>query len=134
MLDALTHIAGSMTLYIKGGPGNRVVENPVNPSENFADRWKPDNNKEKNFYDWIAKLQADINRIHLSAGNGQDKIKALFDEIFGEKVAKASFSAYADYVAKQRNDGRLTASAVAGTLGTSTGATVPKHNFYGKHE
>lgn len=134
LLYALTHIAGYMTSYIKGEPGHRVIENPVNPSENFADRWKPENNKEKNFYNWVAKLQADINRIYLSAGNGQDKIKVLLDELFGEKVSKASFSAYADYMAQQRNDGRLTASAVAGTLGTSAGALVPKHNFYGEHE
>lgn len=132
LLDTIQHIALNMSSYIKGTPGHRVIENPVNPSENFADRWNDTNNKETNFYKWLAKLQTDINRISASTGQGLDKLQDLFKELFGEKVSTASFKAYADNLRAASSAGKLTSTLGTATLGTAAGATVPKHNFYGK--
>lgn len=134
LLDALRHISRNMTSYIKGIPGHRVVENPVNPSENFADRWKPENKKEESFYKWVNKLQADVFRLIAAAGQGLDKLQALFEELFGEKVSKASFKAYGDQILEQRKAGKLTAAAGTAMLGTGVGTKVAAHNFYGKSE
>lgn len=132
LLDTIQHIALNMSSYIKGTPGHRVIENPVNPLENFADRWNDTNNKETNFYKWLAKLQTDINRISASTGQGLDKLQDLFKELFGEKVSTASFKAYADNLRAASSAGKLTSTLGTATLGTAAGATVPKHNFYGK--
>lgn len=134
LLSALYHIAHNMTSYIEGTPEHRVIKNPVNPSENFADRWKLDNNKEENFYMWVGKLQRDVNRLIEAAGQGLDKLQLLFEELFGEKVSKSSFKAYGDQILEQRKAGKLLASAGAATLGTSCGTKVAAHNFYGKKE
>jgi len=134
LLSALHHIARTMTSYIEGTPGNRVVRNPVNPSENFADRWKPENKKEENFYKWVNKLQADVDKLIDTIGKGQDKLYSLFEAMFGEKVSKASFKAVGLHTLDQRKAGTLTAAAGAATLGTGSGTTVAAHNFYGKQE
>lgn len=134
LLSALHHIARNMTSYIEGTPGHRVVRNPVNPSENFADRWKPENKKEENFYKWVNKLQVDVDRLIAAAGQGLDKLEALFEELFGEKVSKASFKAYGNQILEQRKAGKLTVAAGAATLGTAAGTKVAAHSFYGKNE
>jgi len=133
LLDTIQHISMNMTRYIKGVPGHRIIENPVNPSENFADRWNANNNKEANFYKWLAKLQTDINRISAATGQGLDKLQDLFKELFGEKVSTASFKSYADSLRTASNAGKLTSTIGTATLGTAAGAAVPKHNFYGKN-
>lgn len=132
LLSALKHIATNMVSNIKGTPGHRIIANPVNPSENFADKWKPDNKKEENFYAWIIKLQADVDRLIASAGQGLDILQELFEELFGEKVSKSSFKAYGDQILAQRKNGTLTATAGAATLGTASGIKVAAHSFYGK--
>ena len=134
LLDALHHISRKMTSYIKGTPGHRIVENPVNPSENFADRWKPENKKEENFYKWVNKLQTDVDRLIAAAGQGLDKLQALFEELFGEKVSKASFKPYGNEILGHRKSGMLTAAAGVATLGTGAGTKVAAHSFYGKDE
>lgn len=134
LLSALHHIARNMTSYIEGTPGRRIVRNPVNPSENFADRWKPDNKKEESFYKWANKLQADVDRLVEAAGQGLNKLQVLFEELFGEKVSKASFKAYGNKILEQRKAGKLTAAAGTATLGTGAGAKVAAHSFYGKDE
>ena len=131
LYDALRHISRNMTSYIEGTPGHRVIRNPVNPSENFADRWSPDNNKEEYFYRWVNKLQADIDKLANIAGSGLDQMQKIFELLFGESLSKTSFKSYGKLLLEQRKNGRLTASAGAATLGTSAGATVVSHNFYG---
>ena len=134
LLSALHHIARNMTSYIEGTPGHRVVRNPVNPSENFADRWKPENKKEENFFKWVNKLQMDVDRLIDTVGKGLDKLYSLFEVMFGEKVSKASFKAVGLQTLDQRKAGTLKAAASAATLGIGSGTTVAAHNFYGKQK
>lgn len=132
LLDALQHISRNMTSFIEGTQGHRVIKNPVNSSENFADRWTPENKKEEYFYKWVSKLQVDVDRLMAAAGHGLDKLQALFEELFGEKVSKASFKAYGDMILAQRKAGNLTAASGAATLGAGAGTKVAAHNFFGK--
>lgn len=132
LLEALQHVAYNMSSYIKGTSGHRIIENPVNPSENFADRWNSANKKEESFYKWLEKLQHDVDRLISSTGQGLDKLQALFVELFGEKVSKESFNSYGNLLLEQRKSGNLKAAATTATLGTASGTAIAKHNFYGK--
>ena len=134
LLDALHYISRNMTSYIKGTPGHRIVENPVNPSENFADRWKPENNKEENFYKWVNKLKSDVEILLSTSGQGLDKLQVVFEQMFGEKISKASFKAYGNQFLEQRKTGKLTAAAGTATLGVGGSTKVAAHSFYGKNE
>jgi len=64
--SALINIISRMTLFIEIKYDNsrnkdlKWVENPVNPEENFANRWSEKNDKQKNFYVWIERLKKDF--------------------------------------------------------------------------
>lgn len=64
--SALINIISRMTLFIEIKYDNsrnkdlKWVENPVNPEENFANRWSEKNDKQKNFYGWIERLKKDF--------------------------------------------------------------------------
>lgn len=66
---ALLNIISRMTSFIEIKYDNsrnkelKWVENPVNPEENFANRWSEKNDKQKNFYDWVERLKKDFNLV-----------------------------------------------------------------------
>ncbi len=39
------------------------VSNPVNISENFADKWRTDKKKQEAFFDWVKKVNADYTKL-----------------------------------------------------------------------
>jgi len=56
------------------------VPNPVNPAEDFADRWAEDPNLERNFWAWHAQVKADLGT--LARAKALDDIKTIFQERF----------------------------------------------------
>ena len=42
--------------------GTVCILNPVNPLENFADKWREDPIREKCFGDWLEQLQEDLRK------------------------------------------------------------------------
>lgn len=58
LVAALQNILNRMDQYIdRGAGGEYIILNPVNPQENFADRWI-DKNKSIRFFEWLRKAQA----------------------------------------------------------------------------
>ncbi len=60
--------------------GDVRVPNPVNPDEDFADKWKDDPRLEKSFWEWHTSAQADIER--LGTLWGASEIKRLIRRNF----------------------------------------------------
>ena len=58
--DAIVNIINNMEKNIHEVNGEIKIYNPVNPLENFADKWKEDGNKKSNFYTWLEKLKNDF--------------------------------------------------------------------------
>ena len=64
------------------------VENPVNPEENFADKWPDTPSKQQHFYRWMERVKQDLNY----ATSQQEMLpvrEALADSFGKEAVAKA---------------------------------------------
>jgi len=82
LYDALSNLLENMPSYIEGEKGNRKVLSPVNPEENFADKWEDYPQREENFYEWLDKAKEDfveifnINGFHKSV----DNLREAFDE------------------------------------------------------
>lgn len=128
---ALCHIASSLENYVEDRNGVKWVPNPVNRTENFADRWPSNPRLELNFYKWTARLNADINRLINAVGKGLPEIKTVLDDLFGEKVSGETYKNYGKIILEHRKSGNLKVASTLATLG-STGATkVAAHNFYG---
>jgi hypothetical protein len=109
------------------------VENPVNPLENFADRWPDNPDYQKNFYRWLDGLQADIDKLERAFGRGLPNIKNILSRMFGEKVSLSTYENYGRMLSEQRANGkmRVASTGILGTLGTSK---VAAHNFFGANE
>ncbi len=60
ILAALQNIVADMPRYIQQNDGVVWIPNPVNPLENFADKWAEHPQREKNFYKWLLAVQRDL--------------------------------------------------------------------------
>jgi hypothetical protein len=58
--EALQTILRSMDSYITTRDGEALIANPVNPEENFADKWSENPNKRENFYTWLEEARRDF--------------------------------------------------------------------------
>ena len=61
ILAALQNIVTDMPCYIQRNNGVVWIPNPVNPLENFADKWAEHPQREENFYRWMSEVQKDLN-------------------------------------------------------------------------
>lgn len=60
LLDALVNIVNGMPSYIQTRNGEAWVENPTNPTENFADKWKEHPQREVRFRKWLLQVSDDL--------------------------------------------------------------------------
>ncbi len=58
--QALWSIASNMHKHIEDDNGVTLIRNPVNPLENFADKWQEHPIREICFRDWLKQMQADL--------------------------------------------------------------------------
>lgn len=131
---ALKHIASSMEQYVENRGGTKWVSNPVNRTENFADRWPSNPRLENNFNRWISRLKNDIIRLQNAIGKGLPEIKIVLDELFDEKVSGKTYENYGKLLLERRKTGSLKVSSTLATLGTTGATKVAAHNFYGSEE
>jgi hypothetical protein len=59
LLDSLITIVDGMPSHVRHVDGQAWVGNPVNPQENFADKW-PGAEKGQKFWEWHAQVKADL--------------------------------------------------------------------------
>ncbi|WP_285905107.1 nucleotidyltransferase [Pseudodesulfovibrio pelocollis] len=59
IVDALLNITQNMPLYMKEVAGRIWVHNPVNPAENFADKWIDNPKLKENFIAWLSRVRMD---------------------------------------------------------------------------
>jgi hypothetical protein len=82
--DAMTNILNNMGKFVKTAKPR--VPNPVDPGEDFADRWAADATLETNFKNWLAQAKADFdfleksNDVRLIAGKAKDRFAIFLNE------------------------------------------------------
>ena len=74
--------------YIQRKPdGTWYIPNPVNPEENFADRWHEDNNRRaRAFFQWAAWVSQDL--VDVLKASNMAEIGESMQRIFGEKMTR----------------------------------------------
>ena len=88
---ALQSILTGMDRYIEDRGGIAWVVNPVNPAENFADKWAEERKKRDNFYRWLDQARQDF-ALYLRA-NTFDKMPELLREHLGAKLVDRTIAA-----------------------------------------
>ncbi|HHD64610.1 MAG TPA: nucleotidyltransferase [Desulfobulbaceae bacterium] len=85
LLEALQNIVTKMPgLIERDEQGEAFIANPVNPLENFTDKWKKHPEKEVRFQKWLEQVKDDLDTA-LSAGNPSDMIESLKPS-FGDRM------------------------------------------------
>jgi hypothetical protein len=92
LLQAFIHIIDGMPGYLTVKNGVTWVENPVDPAENFADRWQGHPQREPKFKTWLIRVRHDL--IALQACDNIDAVGQLLVAFFGEKIASTVVSQY----------------------------------------
>ena len=102
LLEALQNIITKMPgLIERDEQGNALVTNPVNPFENFADKWKKNPKLEIEFRRWIQQVQADLDAA-VQVGNISDMIEELKPR-FGDRIVNETASrAFPDHFGSAR--------------------------------
>lgn len=85
---ALRNILDRMPNHIQTVNGKSIVINPVNPFENFADKWQVYPKREENFRAWMVKAKEDI--FEIVEKYGLDKSFENLREVFGKRVVNES--------------------------------------------
>lgn len=131
LFEAVMDVAANMARYVERDSGLVVVCNPVQPDENFADRWGADPTRVKKFYAWIDDLQATLDEARGARG-GLNDVAARLEKRFGNDAIKKSVLGFGARRTEDRAAGRLTV-ATTGTLGAAAAATrVRDHTFHGE--
>lgn len=137
VFEALQNIVHKMPSFIEErfdvryGTKIKWIANPINNQENFADKWPLNPQKQKNFYAWMDRLQADLRNI-----TNQKDLYLIHESVaksFGERAATKVFDTYGDELRRLRENGQQFMAAKTGIIG-SVGTIVRNHNFHGTSE
>lgn len=85
---ALENILTTMHIHIKDRGGVKWVTNPVNPAENFADKWAETPKKEANFWAWLETARSDFGMY--VRGSSSNRLPDRLAEAFGNRILTAA--------------------------------------------
>lgn len=140
IIDALNSVIDKIHLHIEEryDPIKReyykFIGNPVNAEENFADRWRENENKEKKFNKWLLQVKADVNNLINQRGKGLQFISESLQNPFGKEIVTKTFSDYGNNLLKKRENGSLKMAGVTGAISEVGRTNIPQHKPFGKNE
>lgn len=138
IIDGLVSVVNSLENYIEEryDPVSvryiKWIPNPVNPEENFADKWIIEKSKQENFYKWLQHIKSDV--VKITAERGLHNIRDRMAESFGKEVTTKVFSNIGESAFSQRTSGAMKMAAETGLLGNTGRIIVPYHNNFGVDE
>ena len=133
LTSAFRNVVAKMRNYIEtrmvDGKEIKWVPNPVNSQENFADKWPESPRKQRLFYEWLDKLEANIHNIVSS--NDRLLLERHFSDSFGKEMSQKTFAALAKQKLNERKSGnlRMSTSGILSSVGST--AVAAGHNFFG---
>ena len=134
LYEVLADVTAKMPCLIEVRDGVYWVPNPVQPDENFADRWGSHHTRSRQFFDWIEKAQRDVTGYGTDMGSGLDRVLEKIAASFGERSARRAGESIGRRTAQARNAGLLGMASGSGLLGAAVvrpSRPVPQHTFHG---
>ena len=127
-LSALMAIVPGMRNHIEKRGGIYWVENPINPGENFADRWERKPQRAARFFEWLGKVESDLRAV--TQQKGLQKIGASLGSALGEDIVHRALEEYGSTIDNRHQEGRLRMAPKTGLLGAA-GTVVKRNTWYG---
>lgn len=130
LFDAVLAAVEGMPNFILKRKDGYSVPNPVEPREDFADRWRRHPDQARQFFAWLKRLGEDLREAE--SIRGLDRVASRLQESFGDlPVQKAAADLGSDYRSTREN-GMLGFAAGTGVLSTTGAIPVRRHDFYGE--
>lgn len=137
VLEALIDVIDRMPSFIQtkvdeeSGEEYRFVANPINPAENFADKWRETPAKEKKFMNWLKKVKEDISNATIQ--RGQQNIMESLSKAFGPNEITKTFSNIGERKRLLTEQGANRFDPKVGIVAGAANVIKP-HNFYGSED
>lgn len=131
LLEGLINVVDNLEKSItKNERGEDMVANPVNPEENFADKWPTHPKRREKFYKWLDAVKKDVHEI--LDGTNRIQIQTSMSRVFGKDIIEKASSLLVERRKSKLATGasRLTSSGkvAASTIGKVINTT---NTFYG---
>lgn len=129
LLEGLTNVICTMENHItKDHNGNFVISNPVNPEENFADKWPTHPKRKENFFKWLMQVKLDVHNIINGTGV---QLRENIGRSFGDEFSKKLFNSLTEQHKTLATNAGIKVAAT-GVLG-SVGKTLNAGNTFGNY-
>jgi hypothetical protein len=136
LYEVLDDITDRMPGFVQHDGRGYVVANPVEPKENFADRWNGKPERAVAFFRWIEQAKADFDGLS-RVGGGLNTVIRKMAEVLGEGPARNASQGMSRGIVETRRQGQLSYKAGTGILvGASAAGTrrvTRDHDFHGHH-
>ena len=130
---AFRNVVAKMRNYIEtrieDGKEVKWVPNPVNSQENFADKWPETPRKQRLFYEWLDKLEANVQ--NMVSSSDRLLLERHFSDSFGKDMSQKTFAALAKRKLEERKSGNLRMGATGILSSVGNTAVAAGHNFFG---
>jgi hypothetical protein len=130
LFDALISAVRDMPKGVQTRNGEWWIPNPVNPRENFADKWNEEPRKATLFFQWLSQVEADLTAAQQQVG-GIHWVGESLAPVFGREVVQKSIERFGRDMDAAQQRGALKMATKTGMLGTA-GSVVPKNTWYGE--
>lgn len=115
--------------FIRRINGNYYIANPVNPDENFADKWNENPGKRIMFFDWLEMARKDFNKIVNLRGY---EISENLEPIIGKRYITEALKDIGVSRKEAREAGKLKMAFGTGILSSAGKTPVRNHGFFGE--
>lgn len=130
LFDALIQAGEALPKHIERPNGVWTVSNPVEPDENFADKWNSHPEIPDAFFEWTNVLIGDLQAA--KAERGVNRVVSRLSGSFGGDAIEGAANRMGERFRSDRNRGHLGFLSATGALTTGAGSMpVKKHTFYG---
>lgn len=133
LIELITKFANDFMKYInKDEKQNFVIANPVNPDENFADKWQIYPERQKAFFDFTVSLKENLIDSKILREGDRIEVAKEYSKIFGESVVKDAFKNIGIETRNLRENNQLYMSENGNiTNHKDNNDKIGKHTFYG---
>jgi len=129
LYEVLRDVTSAMPALVEDQGGVYVVANPVQPAENFADRWKHHPRRANRFFEWAEQAHSDF--AGLGTSRGTDTVLERIAKALGDRPAERAERAAGAGLLEARRAGNLGMAAATGALVAAGGRQVRPHSFHG---
>ncbi len=133
LYTALDNIVSNMQNHIERRFVNDKYEfwiaNPINPDENFADKWNETDRKKQLFLQWLTNVKVDV--LDVLKQQNRTKILKELKVSFGDQTINEATRKLGEKMRSQRASGNMMFNTATGAIGIQGSKQVKQHQFYG---